>query len=53
MRDIMSPLDGIRSPFGQHRQGSSPPVTPEIEILTRDASTILTRSGDTIIARTA
>lgn len=31
----------------------SPPVTPEIEILTRDASTILTRSGDTIIARTS
>ena len=30
-----------------------PPFTPEIEILTRDASTILTRSGDTIIARAA
>ena len=33
-------------------RGASPAVTPEIEILTRDASTILTRSGDTIIART-
>ena len=34
-------------------RGASPAVTPEIEILTRDASTILTRSGDTIMARAA
>jgi hypothetical protein len=33
------------------RGGSSP--TSDTEILTRDASTILTRSGDTIIARTS
>ena len=39
--------------LGRSGGGSSPPTTPEIEILTRDASTILTRSGDTIIARTA
>jgi hypothetical protein len=28
-----------------------PPDTPEIEILTRDGSTILTRDGATVIAR--
>ena len=31
----------------------TPATSAQIEILTRDASTILTRSGDTIIARTS
>lgn len=34
-------------------KAETPATSVQIEILTRDASTILTRSGDTIIARTA
>ena len=46
-------FDAGSGPFVTEGNGSSPtpPVNPDIEILTRDGSTILTRSGATVIAR--
>jgi hypothetical protein len=46
MRDILSPLDGIRSPFGA-RRGVSPPIPsiPEGTMIWGDGSVFLLWSG--------
>lgn len=37
----------------RNKGGGSPATTPQVEILTRNAATILTRDGSTVIARAA
>lgn len=50
MREIVSPLDGIRSPFGFIRGGGVVPI-PANAIRQRDSAYILDRAGSYIEVR--